>query len=45
VRFEPGVANPLPPKFAAITGDKEVASSNPLMRRARPQVSEWTVNY
>jgi hypothetical protein len=45
VRFEPGIANPLPPKFAAITGDKEVVSSNPLMRRARPQVSEWTVNY
>jgi hypothetical protein len=45
VRFEPGIANPLPPKFAAITGDKEVLSSNPLMRRARPQVSEWTVNY
>jgi len=44
-RFEPGIANPLPPKFAAITGDKEVASSNPLMRRARPQLSEWTVNY
>jgi hypothetical protein len=45
VRFEPGIANPLPPKFAAITGDKDVLSSNPLMRRARPQVSEWTVNY
>lgn len=45
VRFEPGIANPLPPKFAAITGDKEVPSSSPLMRRARPQVSEWTVNY
>lgn len=45
VRFEPGIANPLPPKFAAITGDKEVPSSNPLMRRARPQISEWNVNY
>jgi hypothetical protein len=45
VRFEPGIANPLPPKFAAITGDKEVSSSHPLMRRARPQVSEWTVTY
>jgi hypothetical protein len=44
-RFEPGIANPLPPNFAAITGDKEILSSNPLMRRARPQVSEWTVNY
>jgi hypothetical protein len=45
VRFEPGIANPLPAKFAGITGDKEVLSSNPLMRRARPQISEWTVNY
>ena len=44
-RFEPGIANPLPPKFAAITGDKDVVSSNPLMRRARPQLSEWSVNY
>ncbi|NVN87884.1 MAG: hypothetical protein HXX15_17540 [Rhodopseudomonas sp.] len=45
VRIEPGIANPLPAKFAAITGDKEVPSSNSLMRRARPQVSEWTQNY
>jgi hypothetical protein len=42
--FEPGVANPLPPELAAITGDKEVVSPNPLMRRARPQVSQRTVN-
>jgi hypothetical protein len=34
--FEPGIANPLPPKFAAITGDNEVVSPNPLMRRAAP---------
>jgi hypothetical protein len=45
VRFEPGIANPLPPRFSAITGDKDVMSSNPLMRRTRAQVSEWTVNY
>ncbi len=45
VRFEPGIANPLPPKFSAITGDKDIPSSNPLMRRTRAQVSEWTVNY
>ena len=45
VRFEPGIANPLPPKFSAITGDKDVMSSNPLMRRTRAQVSEWTVNF
>lgn len=31
--------------FAAILGDKAVLSSNPLMRRARPRVSEWSVNY
>jgi hypothetical protein len=45
VRFEPGIAHPLPAKFAAITGDKEVMSSNPLMRRARPQIIEWNLNY
>ena len=45
VRFEPGIANPLPPKFSAVTGDKDVVSSNPLLRRTRAQVSEWTVSY
>lgn len=45
VRFEPGIANPLPEKFAAITGSREVPSSHPLLRRARPQVSEWIVTY
>jgi hypothetical protein len=44
VRFQPEIANPLPPKFAAITGDKEVMRSNPLIRRAWPEVSEWTLN-
>lgn len=45
VRFEPGIANPLPPKFAAITGEREISSSNALMKRARPQVSEWAIVY
>ncbi len=44
VRFEPGIG-PLSPKYAPITGEKDVASSNPLMRRARPQVSQWSINY
>jgi hypothetical protein len=34
----------LPPKFAAITGNAEVGWSNPLMRRARSQVSKWTMD-
>jgi hypothetical protein len=34
--FDPGIANPLPRKLAAITGDKEAVSPNPLMRRAAP---------
>jgi hypothetical protein len=42
--FEPGIANPLPLKFAAITGDNEVVSPNPLMRRAA-QISQRTGNY
>jgi hypothetical protein len=45
VHFEPGIANPLPPKFAAITGNLIVPSSNSLMRRARAQVSDWSVVY
>lgn len=45
VRFEPGVANPLPKKFAAILGDKKIPSSDKLMRRAKPMVSEWNVSY
>lgn len=45
VRFEPGIANPLPPRYAAITGDKLVASGNRLLRRTRAQVSEWGFSY
>lgn len=45
IHFEPGIANPLPPKFAAITGNLIVPSSNSLMRRARPQVSDWSIVY
>lgn len=45
IRFEPGIANPLPKKFAAIVGDRKVASTEKLMRRAKPMVSEWSINY
>ena len=45
IRFEPGIANPLPAIFASITGDRTVSSTNLLLRRARPQVIAWSVNY
>lgn len=45
VRFEPGIANPLPAKYAEITGDKTILSSNRTLRRVRPQVSEWSLGY
>lgn len=45
IRFEPGIANPLPKKFAAIVGDRKIPSSDRLMRRAKPMVSEWSINY
>lgn len=45
IHVEPGVANPLPIKFAAITGNLIIPSSNSLMRRARPQVSNWSIIY
>lgn len=46
VRFEPTIANPLPPaRYAAIIGDKKILSSNALMRRSKPMLSEWSVGY
>lgn len=45
IRFEPGIANPLPPRFASITGEQTLTSANLLLRRVRPQVSAWSVNY
>jgi hypothetical protein len=45
IRFEPGIANPLPAKYAEIVGDKLIASSNTLLRRTRAQVSEWGIGY
>ena len=45
IRFEPGIANPLPPRYAAISGDKLIVSSNRLLRRTRAQVSEWGFSY
>jgi hypothetical protein len=45
VRFEPGIANPLPARYAEITGDKVILSNNKLLRRTRAQVSEWGFGY
>ncbi len=45
LRFEPGIANPLPKKFTAIVGEKKIPSNDRLMRRAKPMVSEWSINY
>ena len=45
IRFEPGIANPLPARYAEITGDKTIVSTNQLLRRTRAQVSEWGIGY
>lgn len=45
IRLEPGIANPLPPRFASVTGDQLIPSKNLVLRRVRPQVSRWSVNY
>ena len=45
ITFEPGIANPLPPRFASVTGDQLIASKNLVLRRVRPQVVRWSVNY
>jgi hypothetical protein len=45
IRFEPGIANPLPPRFASVTGDVLIASTNLVLRRVRPQVVQWSINY
>jgi len=45
IRFEPGIANPLPAKYAEITGDKTIVSTSKLLRRTRAQVSEWGIGY
>ncbi|MBN8980571.1 MAG: hypothetical protein J0I29_04715 [Rhizobiales bacterium] len=44
-RFEPGIANPLPPRYASVTGEQTLVSNNFMLRRVRPQISEWRVNY
>ena len=44
-RFEPGIANPLPPRFAAVTGDQTLVSTNFMLRRVRAQIGEWRVIY
>ena len=45
IRFEPGIANPLPARYAEITGDRLIVSNNKLLRRTRAQVSEWGIGY
>ena len=45
IRFEPGIASPLPPRFASVTGDVLIASSNLILRRVRPQVVQWSIHY
>jgi hypothetical protein len=45
IKLEPGIANPLPPRFASVTGDQFIASKNLVLRRVRPQVTRWSVNY
>jgi hypothetical protein len=45
IRFEPGIASPLPARYAEITGDKLIVSNNKLLRRTRAQVSEWGIGY
>jgi len=45
IKLEPGIANPLPPRFAPVTGDQLIPSKNLVLRRVRPQVSQWSVNY
>ncbi|MBN9585042.1 MAG: hypothetical protein BGN84_07440 [Afipia sp. 62-7] len=45
IAFEPGIANPLPPRFASVTGDQLIASKNLVLRRVRPQVAQWSLTY
>lgn len=45
IKLEPGIASPLPPRFASVTGDQLIASKNLILRRVRPQVLQWSVNY
>ena len=44
-KLEPGIANPLPPRFAPITGSQTLVSTNLLLRRVRAQITEWRINY
>ncbi len=45
VRFAPGVPEPLGRRFAPIMGNREVRSDHPLMRAARPTVTEIFLSY
>ena len=44
-RVEPGIANPLPPRYASVTGEQTLVSTNFMLRRVRAQIGEWRVNY
>jgi hypothetical protein len=35
----------LPARYAEITGDKTIVSTNKLLRKTRAQVSEWAIGY
>ena len=45
IRFEPGIASPLPPRFSSVTGDVLIVSTNLILRRVRPQVVQWSIHY
>ncbi len=45
IRFEPGIASPLPPRFASVTGDVLIPSTSLILRRLRPQVVQWSIHY
>lgn len=45
IRFAPGIASPLPSRFASVTGDVLIASTNLVLRRVRPQVEQWSIHY
>jgi hypothetical protein len=32
-------------RFASVTGDVLIASTNLVLRRVRPQIVQWSINY
>lgn len=45
LRFSPGISDPLPARYASVTGNRVVSSSSFVLRRTRPQVSAWSLSY